>query len=93
MIIGGVYAVTFATLGMTFSATGALATCMMWTLISFFRAPKSPYNRSHTIGSVGDRFDLFCIDARNWVERKRHRNAVRLDSYVSADASFTPQAE
>ncbi|KYH25912.1 hypothetical protein HAPAU_25900 [Halalkalicoccus paucihalophilus] len=94
MIIGGVYAVTFATLGMTFSAAGALATCVMWTLISFFRAPKSPYNRSHPAGSAGDRFDLFCADARNWVERKRHRDSVRLDSYAPADASsFASRAD
>lgn len=95
MIIGGVYAFTFATLGMTFSAAGALAACIMWTLISFFRAPRSPYNRSHTVGSLRDRCELFCNDAQHWFQRKRDRNAVPLDSYVSADAtsSFTPQAD
>ncbi|MCU4926885.1 hypothetical protein OB905_12995 [Halobacteria archaeon AArc-dxtr1] len=39
MVIGGVYAVTFSTLGMTFSAVGALATCVMWSLIVWLRAP------------------------------------------------------
>lgn len=87
MIIGSVYAFTFGTLGMTFSAAGAFATCVMWTLISFFRAPESPYNRPHAVGSVGDRFDLFCTDARYWIERKCHRHAVELDSYVSDDTT------
>lgn len=95
MIIGGVYAFTFATLGMTFSAAGALAACIMWTLISFFRAPRSPYNQSHAVGSLRDRFELFCLDAQYWVERKRHRNSIPLDSYVSADttSSIASQAE
>ncbi len=95
MIIGGVYAFTFATLGMTFSAAGALATCVMWTLISFFRAPKSPYNQSHATGSVGERIDLFCTDAYLWYDHKRHQNSVQADSYVSADTtpSFTSQAD
>lgn len=95
MIIGGIYAFTFSTLGMTFSAAGALATCVMWTLISFFRAPKSPYNQSQTAGSVGDRIDLFCTDARRWFEHKRHRNPISIDSYVSADSpsAVTSQAD
>lgn len=86
MAIGGVYAFTFATLGMTFSAVGASATCVMWTLISFFRAPRSPYNRSNAIGSCNDRIDLFVADARRWLDQQRHRNTVQLDSYAT-DAS------
>lgn len=87
MAIGGVYAFTFATLGMTFSAAGALATCVMWTLISLFRAPRSPYNRSNAIGSYDERVGLFVADARRWLEQRRHRNHVRVGSYTGASAA------
>lgn len=91
MLIGGVYAFTFATLGMTFSAAGALATCVMWTLISFFRAPESPYNAVNAIGSARDRTDLFATDARYWLRRKRHRGSPRLGSrYTERAASQLP---
>ncbi|ADJ15081.1 hypothetical protein [Halalkalicoccus jeotgali] len=86
MAIGGVYAFTFGTLGMTFSAVGALTTCLMWTLISVFRAPASPYNRSNAIGSCGDRIDLFAADARRWWARKRRRNDVPFESYAAGSA-------
>ena len=86
MLIGGVYAFTFATLGMTFSAAGALSTCVMWTLIGFFRAPESPYNASNAVGSAPYRIDLFATDARYWIRRKRSRNEVPLESYA-ADGS------
>nr|WP_081461386.1 hypothetical protein [Halalkalicoccus jeotgali] len=89
MLIGGVYAFTFATLGMTFSAARALAACVMWTLISFFRAPRSPYNQSRTIGSSSERVALFLIDAKYWCKRKRHQDTVPPESYVSDDISFT----
>lgn len=39
MLIGGVYSMTFFTLGMTFSAVGSFAACTMWSLIAAFRAP------------------------------------------------------
>jgi hypothetical protein len=39
MIIGGVYSVTFFTLGMEFSAIGSFSACTMWSLIAAFRAP------------------------------------------------------
>lgn len=87
MIIGGVYAFTFATLGMTFSAVGAFAACIMWTLIGFFRAPRSPYNRSHAVGDLRERLELFCNDAQYWFERKRRQDTVSLESYVSADTA------
>lgn len=88
MAIGSVYAFTFMTLGMTFSAVGALATCVMWTLISFFRAPESPYNHSNAIGSCNDRLELFVADAQHWLDQRRHRNDLQLDFYT-ADASAT----
>lgn len=39
MLIGGVYSFTFFTMGMTFSALGALGACTMWSLIAAFRSP------------------------------------------------------
>lgn len=86
MLIGGVYAFTFATLGMTFSAAGALSTCVMWTLIGFFRAPESPYNAATAVGSARHRADLFAADARYWMRRKRRRNEIPVESYA-ADGS------
>jgi len=38
MVIGGVYSLTFFTLGMEFSAFGAFAACTMWSLIALSRA-------------------------------------------------------
>lgn len=37
--IGLLYGVTFFTLGMTFSALGALVTAVLWTLICALRSP------------------------------------------------------
>ena len=39
MLIGGVYSMTFFTLGMEFSAFGSFSACTMWSLIALFRAP------------------------------------------------------
>ena len=39
MLIGGVYSMTFFTLGMEFSAIGSFSACTMWSLIALFRAP------------------------------------------------------
>ena len=39
MLIGGAYAFTFFTMGMTFSALGAFGACTMWSLIALLRAP------------------------------------------------------
>lgn len=41
MLIGGVYSLTFFTLGMQFSAFGSFAACTMWSLIALFRNPES----------------------------------------------------
>ncbi len=37
--IGLVYGTTFFTLGMTYSALGAVVTGVMWSVIAFFRSP------------------------------------------------------
>ncbi|OVE83996.1 hypothetical protein [Natronolimnobius baerhuensis] len=41
MTIGTVYAVTYGTLGMTFSAVGSLGVAIMWSLIVSYRAPRA----------------------------------------------------
>lgn len=38
-LIGTTYGVAFFTLGMTFSAVGAVATGLMWSLICYLRSP------------------------------------------------------
>ncbi|WP_049890685.1 hypothetical protein [Natrinema versiforme] len=43
MTIGAIYAVTYATMGMTFSAAGSLGVAMMWSLIVSYRSP-SPHD-------------------------------------------------
>ncbi|AGB39849.1 hypothetical protein [Natronococcus occultus] len=67
MVIGFVYAFTFFTLGMTFSAVGALATGMMWTLISMFRSPANSALRLFPVDSP----DLFVHDVKQWIDRRR----------------------
>ncbi|MGQ3411469.1 hypothetical protein ACT4ML_04300 [Natrinema sp. LN54] len=39
MTIGAIYAATYATMGMTFSAAGSLGVAAMWSLIVSFRSP------------------------------------------------------
>ncbi|QCS44249.1 hypothetical protein FEJ81_02030 [Natrinema versiforme] len=39
MTIGAIYAATYATMGMTFSAAGSLGVATMWSLIVSFRSP------------------------------------------------------
>jgi len=39
VVIGFVYALTFLSLGMDFSAFGSMAAGMMWSLIVYFRGP------------------------------------------------------
>jgi len=45
-VIGIVYGVTFFTMGMTFSAVGALLTGIIWSLIAALRSPRSALARS-----------------------------------------------
>lgn len=39
MTIGAIYAFTYATMGMTFSAVGSIGVAAMWSLIASYRAP------------------------------------------------------
>jgi len=45
-LIGLVYGSTFFTMGMTFSATGSVATGVLWSLIAALRSPASPLSGS-----------------------------------------------
>ncbi|MFC7232162.1 hypothetical protein ACFQMM_13635 [Saliphagus sp. GCM10025308] len=64
MGIGMVYGFTFSTMGMTFSAMGALSAGTMWALIALFRSPGS---QSAPITRV-DGLTLFARDAHRWLE-------------------------
>ncbi|THE62786.1 hypothetical protein D8Y22_21850 [Salinadaptatus halalkaliphilus] len=39
MTIGALYAFTYATMGMTFSAAGSVGVAVMWSLIACYRSP------------------------------------------------------
>ena len=58
MLIGGAYAFTFFTLGMTYSAAGAFAACTMWSLIATFRAPENSSLRRTVAERLGRLDDL-----------------------------------
>ncbi|MGM0718212.1 MAG: hypothetical protein ACQET5_13810 [Halobacteriota archaeon] len=57
-IIGVIYSITFFTLGMTFSAAGALVAGGMWSLIALFRHPnesrETTKNKSDAAITAGD---------------------------------------
>ncbi|MDJ1433184.1 hypothetical protein [Halostagnicola sp. A-GB9-2] len=65
MTVGGVYAFTFGTMGMTLSAVGALATAIMWTVIATLRSPRG----DSPIQTRRDEIVLFSDDTRRFVER------------------------
>ncbi len=69
MLVGLAYAFTFMTLGMTFSAMGAAATTIMWSLIATYR---SPGDTSPVTGSVA-KATVFARDV--WHEAK-HRSLM-----------------
>ena len=80
MGIGMVYGFTFFTLGMTFSALGALSAGTMWALIATLRSPGSPFRHLTRTSSLS----LLARDVRYWIDRRR--GAHRIDEqYVSAD--------
>lgn len=67
MGIGLVYAATFFTLGMTFSAAGSLAAGAMWALIATFRSPIRLFPTDNPSLFVGD---LERAVARLWHDRQ-----------------------
>ncbi len=55
MTIGAVYAATYATMGMRFSAFGSLGVATMWSLIVSYRSPgphDGPANVVHFVRSL-----------------------------------------
>ncbi|MFA9502782.1 hypothetical protein NP511_10725 [Natrinema thermotolerans] len=67
MGIGFVYATTFFTLGMTFSAMGAFAAGSMWSLIALFRSPQGISMKLFARENLA----LFVSDLQYWLARRR----------------------
>jgi hypothetical protein len=82
MGIGMVYGLTFFTLGMTFSALGAIAAGAMWALIAAFRAPVGPLERAVRLTGLS----LFVNDVQRWVARRRDGYRP-VDQYVLRDGT------
>ncbi|WP_254521667.1 hypothetical protein [Natrinema caseinilyticum] len=80
MGIGFVYAMTFFTLGMRFSAAGAFAAGSMWSLIATFRSPQGV---SMTL-FAHDNLALFVSDLRYWIDRRRS-DRPHAEQYVVFD--------
>lgn len=79
MGIGFVYGVTFATLGMAFSAMGAFTAGTMWSLIALLRSPTlAP---STLTLSRQERLTLFAGDVRRWGLRRLTSQPIH-DRYV-----------
>ncbi|MDL5362877.1 hypothetical protein [Halalkalicoccus sp. NIPERK01] len=78
MAIGAVYATTFASLGMTFSAVGSLAAGGMWCLIALFR---SPPRVPETVLTRPEQVRLFLTDLGRWGRRTLGRRRA-FDRYV-----------
>ena len=82
MGIGLVYATTFFTLGMSFSALGAFMAGTMWSLIALFR---SPQGISMTLLARAN-LALFVSDLEYWLARQRAGTGRPIaDQYVSSD--------
>ena len=65
MGIGIVYGLTFATLGMTFSALGAFAAGSMWSLIAVLRSPSNSVTLTRRDG-----MRLFFADVQRWFDHR-----------------------
>ncbi len=72
MAIGLVYGFTFATLGMTFSAAGAVAAGSMWALIALVRSP----GVESAVLTRRESTVLFARDARRWLGVRLSRARV-----------------
>src|SRR6056297_3472733 len=81
MGIGFVYATTFFTLGMSFSAVGALAAGTMWSLIALFRSPQGVSMKLFARENLA----LFVADLQYWLARRRSERS-HAEQYVSLDA-------
>ncbi|MXV61512.1 hypothetical protein GS429_05420 [Natronorubrum sp. JWXQ-INN-674] len=83
MGIGFVYGATFFTLGMTFSALGALAAGAMWSLIALIRSPAGMGLSARLFRMESP--TLFARDLYRWVAG--YRTSSVPDQYVTADFS------
>jgi len=82
MGIGFVYATTFFTLGMSFSAVGALAAGTMWSLIALFRSPQGVSMKL----LARENLALFVADLQYWIDRRRSGRSTT-EQYVPFDHS------
>ncbi|MGM0386949.1 MAG: hypothetical protein ACQEP0_00260 [Natrinema limicola] len=80
MGIGFVYATTFFTLGMSFSAVGALAAGTMWSLIALFRSPQGVSMKL----VARENLALFVADLQYWLDRRRSGQSTT-EQYVPFD--------
>ncbi|MFC4540678.1 hypothetical protein ACFO5R_01900 [Halosolutus amylolyticus] len=82
MGIGFVYGLTFLSLGMAFSAAGAIAAGSMWALIALVRSPQGLSGRLARVESPA----LFAHDLQRWLARRRSSGLV-VEQYVAVDPS------
>ncbi len=80
MGIGFVYATTFFTLEMSFSAAGALAAGTMWSLIALFRSPQGVSMKL----LARENLALFVADLQYWIDRRRSGRSTT-EQYVPFD--------
>lgn len=72
MTIGAIYAFTYATMGMTFSAAGSIGVATMWSLIAFYRAPGAqtgPKNILRFIRSLARQGQALATNGRDNAQR------------------------
>lgn len=84
MGIGFVYATTFFTLGMSFSAAGALAAGTMWSLIALFRSPQGVSMKV----VARENLALFIADLQYWLARRRTDRSIG-DQYVPFEQGYS----
>ncbi|ELY70184.1 hypothetical protein C488_19262 [Natrinema pellirubrum DSM 15624] len=87
MGIGFVYATTFFTLGMTFSAMGAFAAGTMWSLIALFRSPQGISMKL----LARENLALFVSDLQYWLARRRS-NRSYAEQYVALEQGHEHQS-
>ncbi|OAQ53018.1 hypothetical protein HTG_09310 [Natrinema mahii] len=86
MGIGFVYATTFFTLGMTFSALGAFAAGTMWSLIALFRSPQGVSMKV----LARENLALFVSDLQYWLARRRSDRS-HVEQYVPLEQGHEQQ--
>jgi hypothetical protein len=94
MVIGLVYAATFYTLGMTFSALGAAAAGSMWSLIVMFRSPMPSVSDVTDERPRVEALHLLVADCRCWLRAITGPDEEWLNKFDAepshAHAAFAP---